>query len=273
ARVGAVVGARCWGGKLAAGLTLVVAALRAEQRVRPLGREFLTPLDEGMVMDMPITVPRASVTQSAGDLKARDMVFCRFPEVDMVVGKAGRAETPFDPAPLDMIETMINFRPREFWPRRCLRPTDAEEQTRAVLQALISRHIIQSPKNPIEKANEAAMAAVPLFDAQMREAAYQRNKEVERRLGHQLVSFTISRLVAILKGNGSLRANGAGPGAADPRLIGHAAHLAMEEPSREAVSALASEVVRFLTDNGQLKPGANPLELQPNVLDRALWST
>ena len=43
---------------------------------------------------MPITVPRASITQSADDLKARDMIFCRFPEVDMVVGKAGRAETP-----------------------------------------------------------------------------------------------------------------------------------------------------------------------------------
>ena len=86
----------------------------------PLGREFLTPLDEGMVMDMPITVPRASVTQSADDLKARDMVLCRFPEVDMVVGKAGRAETPTDPAPMDMIETMVNFRPRDLWPRRVI---------------------------------------------------------------------------------------------------------------------------------------------------------
>ena len=83
-------------------------------------REFMTPLDEGMVMDMPITVPRASVTESVDDLKARDMVLCRFPEVDMVVGKAGRAETPTDPAPMDMIETMVNFRPREFWPRRKL---------------------------------------------------------------------------------------------------------------------------------------------------------
>ena len=48
-------------------------------------------------MDMPITVPRASVTESVDDLKARDMVLCRFPEVDMVVGKAGRAETATDP--------------------------------------------------------------------------------------------------------------------------------------------------------------------------------
>ena len=98
-----------------------LVALVADQTMQPLAREFMTPLDEGMVMDMPITVPRASVTESVDDLKARDMVLCRFPEVDMVVGKAGRAETPTDPAPMDMIETMVNFRPREFWPRRKLR--------------------------------------------------------------------------------------------------------------------------------------------------------
>src|SRR5262249_14776786 len=92
---------RAWSRGLACA-SLVLIALVAEQRISPLGSEFMTPLDEGMIMDMPITVPRASVAQSADDLKARDMIFCRFPEVDMVVGKAGRAETPTDPAPLDM---------------------------------------------------------------------------------------------------------------------------------------------------------------------------
>ena len=92
--------------------SLLVVALVADQTMKPLPREFMTPLDEGMVMDMPITVPRASVSESVDDLKARDMILCRFPEVDMVVGKAGRAETPTDPAPMDMIETMVNFRPR-----------------------------------------------------------------------------------------------------------------------------------------------------------------
>ncbi len=103
---------------VAAPVSLVVVALIAEQTMEPLAREFMTPLDEGMVMDMPITVPRASVTETVDDLKARDMILCRFPEVDMVVGKGGRAETPTDPAPMDMIETMVNFRPREeFMPR------------------------------------------------------------------------------------------------------------------------------------------------------------
>ena len=77
--------------RVLATIGLVVVGLAAESSMTPIAREFLTPLDEGMVMDMPITVPRASVTQSTDDLKARDMVLCRFPEVDMVVGKAGRA--------------------------------------------------------------------------------------------------------------------------------------------------------------------------------------
>ena len=119
----------------------MLVALVADQTMKPLAREFMTPLDEGMVMDMPITVPRASVTESVDDLKARDMVLCRFPEVDMVVGKAGRAETPTDPAPMDMIETMVNFRPREFWPRRKLRAADAMRQGRAVFDALVARGV------------------------------------------------------------------------------------------------------------------------------------
>src|SRR6185295_975086 len=90
----------------------------------------------GMLMDMPITVPMISISQSTDDLKARDMVLCRFPEVAMVVGKAGRAETAFDPAPLDMIETMVEFRARDLWPKRKLRRADAERHARDVLSAL-----------------------------------------------------------------------------------------------------------------------------------------
>src|SRR5439155_3063846 len=123
-------------------LSLVVAGLLAGQLVTPLKREFATPLDEGMVMDMPITVPRMSSTQAADDLRARDMVLCRFPEVEMVVGKAGRAETATDPAPLDMIETMVNFRPQELWPKRKLRTEDAEPQARAVLKTLLERGLV-----------------------------------------------------------------------------------------------------------------------------------
>jgi Cu(I)/Ag(I) efflux system membrane protein CusA/SilA len=166
--------------------SLLLVALLAHQTMVPLAREFMTPLDEGMVMDMPITVPRASVAEAVDDLKARDMVLCRFPEVDMVVGKAGRAETPTDPAPMDMIETMVNFRPRAFWPRRRLRRADAGGHARAVYEALLARGVIRAPDSTAgrdELVQAAVAAALPFFDAASREYAYHRNQEMLRSTG------------------------------------------------------------------------------------------
>ncbi len=168
---------------LAGPATLILVALLADQRMAPLEREFMTPLEEGMVMDMPITVPRASVTEAVDDLKARDMILCRFPEVDMVVGKAGRAETPTDPAPMDMIETMVNFRPQAFWPRRKLQVADAMSQGRAVCRALIQRGVIRAPESAehlTRLVEQAVEGALPYFDAASREYAYHRNQEMLR---------------------------------------------------------------------------------------------
>src|SRR5207244_3519977 len=95
-------------------------------------------------------------------------------------------------------------------------------------------------------------------------------KQFENELGRQLVSFTTQRLLAMLKANGALQtAPGTMPHVHPGSL--HATHLAME-PSREAISALTAEVLRALTDDGQLKPGVEALELRPNVLERGLWS-
>jgi Cu(I)/Ag(I) efflux system membrane protein CusA/SilA len=154
-------------------------ALLVDLRVKPLERQFLTPLDEGMVMDMPITIPRASISQSVDDMKARNMILCRFPEVAMVTGKAGRAETPSDPAPLDMIETMVEFRPFDHWPRRKLDRSDAARQTRRILEALSARGIIPpvAPGNDADAVVDQVVAAVmPRFDSLMREYAYQSNR-------------------------------------------------------------------------------------------------
>ena len=160
--------------------SLVLIALLADRFMTPLGREFLTPLDEGMVMDMPITVPRASAPESGDDLKARDMILCRFPEVEMVVGKAGRAETPTDPAPLDMIETMVSLRPADLWPRRALNREDADRLGHQVLAALVEDGVISTPANLDGLVVDAVTAALPTFDALMREYAYQRNAEFLR---------------------------------------------------------------------------------------------
>jgi Cu(I)/Ag(I) efflux system membrane protein CusA/SilA len=154
--------------------TLILLALLGGHFIRPLGMELRLPLDEGMVMDMPITIPRASIAQTADDVKARDMVLCRFPEVHMVVGKGGRADTPFDPAPLDMIETMIEFRPREWWPRRLLSRGDAEQQAGAVLRELIDRELITAPEIEARAPllSQAVDSGLMRYDAVMREVCH-----------------------------------------------------------------------------------------------------
>jgi copper/silver efflux system protein len=184
--VAAWTSARRWPGRIASTLGLVVVALVAESSMTPIRRESLTPLDEGMVMDMPITVPRASVTQSVDDLKARDMVLCRFPEVDMVVGKAGRADTPTDPAPMDMIETMVNFRPRELWPRRVMTGPDATRQAGRVLNALVRAGLVRPVSNREGALSACVADLLPRFDAQIREYAYLRNAEFLRDRGPEL---------------------------------------------------------------------------------------
>ena len=91
-------------------------------------------------------MPRASVTEAADDLKVRDAILRTFPEVWQVVGKAGRAETATDPSPLDMVETVINLRDRELWPKRKLKFEDALAQTRAVLTALEAKGMLRSDR-------------------------------------------------------------------------------------------------------------------------------
>jgi len=76
-----------------------------------LGKEFMPPLDEGSFLLMPTTMVHASIGEAMDVLSKQDMALRSIPEVDSVVGKIGRAETPLDPAPISMIETVINYRP------------------------------------------------------------------------------------------------------------------------------------------------------------------
>ena len=75
-----------------------------------LGKEFMPPLDEGSFLLMPTTMPHASIGESLDVLQKQDMAVRAIPEVESVVGKIGRAETPLDPAPVSMVETVINYR-------------------------------------------------------------------------------------------------------------------------------------------------------------------
>jgi Cu(I)/Ag(I) efflux system membrane protein CusA/SilA len=80
-----------------------------------LGSEFMPPLYEGTLLFMPSAIPGASITTMTDILQAQDRIMKQFPEVDRVFGKAGRAETPTDPAPLEMIETNVTLKPMEKW--------------------------------------------------------------------------------------------------------------------------------------------------------------
>jgi len=80
-----------------------------------LGSEFMPPLDEGDLMYMPTTYPGISVGKAREILQQTDKLIRTVPEVKRVFGKIGRAETATDPAPLTMIETIIQFKPRDEW--------------------------------------------------------------------------------------------------------------------------------------------------------------
>ncbi len=76
-----------------------------------LGKEFMPPLDEGSYLYMPTTSTHASIGVVKDILKIQDSNFKKIPEIKTAVGKLGRAETPLDPAPISMIETVINYKP------------------------------------------------------------------------------------------------------------------------------------------------------------------
>jgi len=80
-----------------------------------LGSEFMPPLDEGTLLYMPSTLPGISVTQAQQLLQVQDRIIMQFPEVQSVLGKAGRAETSTDPAPFSMMETVIVLKPEDQW--------------------------------------------------------------------------------------------------------------------------------------------------------------
>ena len=98
---------------------MLVATLLAMAATVPvflkLGSEFMPPLWEGTLFYMPTTLPGASITTVNQMLQVQDRIIKSFPEVESVFGKAGRANTATDPAPLEMFETVINLKPENSW--------------------------------------------------------------------------------------------------------------------------------------------------------------
>ena len=99
-------------------LTLGIAAIALAISIVPatrLGSEFMPPMEEGDILYMPTALPGLSASSAAELLQVTDRIIMTVPEVKTVFGKAGRADTATDPAPLEMFETTIQLRPRDDW--------------------------------------------------------------------------------------------------------------------------------------------------------------
>ncbi len=235
-----------------------------------IGVEFMPPLDEGSIMDMPVTVPRVSITQAVDDLKHRDGLLRSFPEVESVIGKSGRADTPTDPAPLDMVETFVNFRPKEQWPKRVLSFQDAARQTRDVLQTL-EKHgfVLRSPYEDDREAliNDATQKSLERFDETLRDLALVRYQEFERELSLLLTRYAIGESIRRFQKSGDLRLRN---GVDLPKVIDKLAHKLTQDygpwlarqPSLEDVTRISREVASHLHDLGALKDPVDALAIK-----------
>ncbi|HZZ81393.1 MAG TPA: efflux RND transporter permease subunit [Gemmataceae bacterium] len=235
-----------------------------------IGVAFMPALDEGTTLDMPITVPRASVTQSGDDLKARDALLRGFPEVESVIGKGGRADTPTDPAPLDMVETFVNFRPKELWPKRVLKYADAAKQTERVLTALEEQGFVEPPKTEADRNGlivDASQKALERFDETMRELALRRYGEFEEELRPVLTRFAIADVARRMREAGHLswpedssEENEINRLAAE--LTPNYGYWFAKTPSIEDTTALCQDVASSLSQMGAIGDIVQSLELR-----------
>ena len=123
----------------ASALAMLVATIPAWRR---LGTEFLPSIDEGVVLYMPTTMPGISAAEAQKLLQTIDKILKSFPQVDRVLGKAGRAESATDPAPLSMLEVLITLRPVEQWPSESVWYSAwAPEWIKPVLRHITADHI------------------------------------------------------------------------------------------------------------------------------------
>lgn len=240
---------------MALAFVLLLATATWAWRFPKLGREFMPPLDEGSVLDMPVTVPRVNITQSAEDLRLRDRIMLSFPEIDQVVGKAGRADTPTDPSGIDMIETVVTMRPKEWWPKRKIQFEDAEEEGRAVLAALQAGGFLSATPKPGELDSlvaTATMDAVTEFDRNLRELADRRQAEYEPVLARKLVFATVGDLLTLFRDKDEIKRD---PTAAEldelvDSLNRQHGLLLVEVPRREEMTKLVTEATGQLASMG-----------------------
>ena len=133
--------------------TLGIAVLLLAATLYPaarVGSEFMPPLDEGDLLYMPTALPGLSAGKAAEILQQTDRLIKTVPEVARVFGKAGRAETATDPAPLEMFETTVQLKPREQWRAGMTPEKLIEELDRTVRLPGLSNVLVQPIRNRID---------------------------------------------------------------------------------------------------------------------------
>jgi Cu(I)/Ag(I) efflux system membrane protein CusA/SilA len=111
----------------------IIALLATIPLIMNTGSEFMPPLDEGSLLFMPTTLPNISINEAKRILQVQDAIIKSVPEVEQVLGKVGRAETPTDPAPVSMIETIIILKDKSEW-RKGLTKADIVSELNSKLQ-------------------------------------------------------------------------------------------------------------------------------------------
>jgi Cu(I)/Ag(I) efflux system membrane protein CusA/SilA len=239
-----------------------------------LGREFMPPLDEGSILDMPVTVPRVSITQAGDDIRVRDAIMARFPEVDQVVGKVGRADTPTDPSGIDMVETMVTLRPKEWWPKRKVRFDDAMAEAKTLIGLLQQDgYLKQDLKADMSStlANQATMEALVQVDRSLREYAYSKQKAFEPILARRLTAAAVQDLLELFRGKAVLlqEPDLATLDAMADRLAVEYGLPLVQSPRREVMVELLSAASDELTRAGVVNPSPELLLLSPSILSAA----
>ncbi len=258
--------------KVACLAILFFVAVGGFRLFQPLGEEFMPPLDEQSLMDMPITTPNVNITQASEDLKARNAVLRQFPEVHQVVGKLGRAETPTDPAPIDMVETVVTLRPKTVWPKRKVEYADARSVAAEAVRALEARGLLK-PVATDERAsfeNDLTMAALAGLDRSLRDLASQRLREFAPERARALVRLLRTELMGFLSQKGVVQAElpPARWSEIEERIATRFGPRFDEWILTEDVAAAVREIVDFLAAERVVQPAGDLLVRRPSPLGR-----
>ncbi len=161
-----------------AAMVLFLGAVLISGRI---GSEFMPPLNEGDLMYMPVTDPAVSLDEARRLLSKQDLIISGFPEVAWAVGKAGRAESPTDPAPVNMNETVIHLKPESEWREGMTRERLVAEMDAALQFPGVTNIWTQPIINRIEMLATGirSQVGIKVFGADLRELEEQSRRIAE----------------------------------------------------------------------------------------------